>query len=59
MSTPGAASASRQGDVVKASHHCMTTRGVHKRDTDLVTVRMLGCFRDNPLIRQEFLGMTL
>jgi GTP cyclohydrolase I len=34
-------------------------RGMHKPDTDLVTVRMLGCFRDNPLIRQEFLGMTV
>jgi GTP cyclohydrolase I len=35
----------------------MTTRGVHKSDTDLVTSRMLGCFRDNPLTRQEFLSM--
>ena len=36
----------------------MTTRGVHKPDTDLVTSRMLGCFRDNTLTRQEFLGMA-
>jgi GTP cyclohydrolase I len=35
--------------VIKASHHCMTTRGVHKPDSDLVTSCMLGCFRDNPL----------
>lgn len=41
--------------VVKATHHCMTTRGVHKADTDLVTSRMLGCFRDNPQLRQEFM----
>lgn len=41
--------------VVKATHHCMTTRGVHKPDTDLVTSRMLGCFRDNPQQRQEFM----
>ncbi|MGN6463100.1 MAG: GTP cyclohydrolase I FolE [Pseudolabrys sp.] len=41
--------------VVKATHHCMTTRGVHKPDTDLVTSRMLGCFRDNPQLRQEFM----
>jgi GTP cyclohydrolase I len=26
----------------------MTTRGVHKPGTDLVTSRMLGCFRNNP-----------
>jgi GTP cyclohydrolase I len=46
------------GVVIKASHHCMTTRGVHKPDSDLVTSRMLGCFRDNPELRQEFLSMT-
>jgi len=46
------------GVVVKALHHCMTTRGVHKPDTSLVTSRMLGCFRDNPQLRQQFLGMT-
>ena len=46
------------GVIVKATHHCMTTRGVHKSDTDLVTSRMLGCFRDNPLTRQEFLAMV-
>ena len=46
------------GVIIKASHHCMTARGVHKPDTDLVTRRMLGCFRDNALNRQEFLGMA-
>ena len=45
------------GVIIKASHHCMTTRGVHKPEADLVTSRMLGCFRDNPLTRQEFLSM--
>lgn len=43
--------------IVKATHHCMTTRGVQKPDTDLVTSRMLGCFRDNPLTRQEILTL--
>src|SRR4029079_9517273 len=47
------------GVSIKASHHCMTTRGVHKPDSDLVTSRMLGCFRDNPLTRQEFLSMAV
>jgi GTP cyclohydrolase I len=44
--------------IIKASHHCMTTRGVHKPDSDLVTSCMLGCFRDNPL-SQEFLSMAV
>ena len=47
------------GVVIKATHHCMTTRGVHKPGSDLVTSRMLGCFRDNPATRQEFLSMTV
>jgi len=46
------------GVIIKASHHCMTTRGVRKPDTDLVTSRMLGCFRDDPLTRREFLSLT-
>src|SRR3954463_10436583 len=46
------------GVIVRASHHCMTTRGIHKHGTDLVTSRMLGCFRDNPITRQEFLKMV-
>ncbi|HEX3340906.1 MAG TPA: GTP cyclohydrolase I FolE [Pseudolabrys sp.] len=47
------------GVIIKASHHCMTTRGVNKPDSDLVTSRMLGCFRDNPLTRQEFLSRAV
>jgi len=46
------------GVILKASHHCMVTRGIHKDGTDLVTSRMLGCFRDNALTRQEFLKMV-
>ncbi len=46
------------GVIIKASHHCMTTRGIHKDGTDLVTSRMLGCFRDNSITRQEFLKMV-
>ena len=47
------------GVIIKASHHCMTTRGVNKPESDLVTSRMLGCFRDNALTRQEFLSMAV
>jgi GTP cyclohydrolase I len=36
----------------------MTTRGVHKPGTDLVTSRMLGCFRDNQELRRELLQMS-
>lgn len=46
------------GVIIKAQHHCMTTRGVHKPGTDLVTSRMLGCFRDNPATRQEFISLA-
>ena len=43
--------------VLKATHHCMTTRGVHKPGTDMVTSRMLGCFLDNPESRKEVLAL--
>ncbi|MGA2126441.1 MAG: GTP cyclohydrolase I FolE [Xanthobacteraceae bacterium] len=46
------------GVVIEATHHCMTTRGINKQGTDLVTSRMLGCFRENPMTRQEFLAMV-
>jgi hypothetical protein len=36
----------------------VTTRGIHKPGTDFVTARMAGCFRDNALVRREFLGMA-
>jgi GTP cyclohydrolase I len=44
--------------LLKAEHQCMTTRGAHKPGTDLVTSRMLGAFRDNPITRQEFLAIV-
>lgn len=45
------------GVVLRATHHCMTSRGAHKANTDLVTSRMLGCFREDALVRQEFLRL--
>jgi len=45
------------GVVIKAEHFCMTARGIMKPGTDLVTSRMLGCFRDSAVTRQEFLSM--
>jgi GTP cyclohydrolase IA len=44
--------------MIKAKHHCMMSRGVHKHGTDLVTSRMLGCFRNNAMTREEFLSMV-
>jgi GTP cyclohydrolase IA len=46
------------GVVIKGTHHCMSSRGVHMHGTDMVTSRMLGCFRDNPMSRKEFLSMV-
>ena len=43
--------------VIDASHQCMTTRGVHKAGTSMVTSRMLGSFRDDADTRRDFLGM--
>jgi GTP cyclohydrolase I len=45
-------------NTIEHVHHCMTTRGINKQGTDLVTSRMLGCFRENPMTRQEFLSMV-
>jgi len=45
------------GVILKASHHCMSSRGIHKVGSDMVTSCMLGCFRDNAITRQEFMGM--
>lgn len=44
--------------ILKAEHHCMTTRGVMKPGTDLVTSHMTGAFRDSSITRQEFLSMV-
>ena len=43
--------------VVEAQHQCMTTRGIHKPGVAMVTSRMLGCFRDDPRTRDEFLTL--
>lgn len=44
--------------LIKASHHCISGRGVKKHGVDLTTTRMLGCFRVEPARRQEFLAMV-
>jgi GTP cyclohydrolase I len=46
------------GVVIKATHHCMASRGIHKVGAEMITSCMLGCFRDNPATRQEFLAIA-
>lgn len=43
--------------VVEAVHHCMTTRGVHKRGVSMKTSQMTGLFRKDPRTRKEFLAL--
>jgi GTP cyclohydrolase I len=42
--------------IVEAQHHCMTTRGVHRSNVRMVTSEMLGDFRTDDRIREEFLA---
>jgi GTP cyclohydrolase I len=44
------------GVVVVGVHGCMTTRGVHKHSSTMVTSRLLGAFRDQSHTRREFLA---
>lgn len=45
--------------VVKAEHHCMTHRGVREHESDMTTAIMLGEFRENPALKQEFYNICL
>ena len=43
--------------VIKATHGCMTGRGVRTHGVDMVTSKMLGCFRDDASSRREVLSL--
>ncbi|WP_459661920.1 GTP cyclohydrolase I FolE [Novosphingobium sp. 11B] len=43
--------------IVKATHGCMTGRGVRTHGVDMVTSKMLGCFRDDAGRRREVLAL--
>jgi GTP cyclohydrolase I len=43
--------------MIKATHGCMTGRGVRTHGVDMVTSKMLGCFRDDAESRQEVLAL--
>ena len=45
------------GVIIEASHLCISTRGIHKTDSRMVTSRMLGIFRNNSDTRREFLNI--
>ena len=44
--------------ILEARHLCMVMRGVEKQHSATITSAMLGCFRDNPQTRQEFLALV-
>ncbi|MFC0589080.1 GTP cyclohydrolase I FolE [Novosphingobium aquiterrae] len=43
--------------VIKAQHGCMTGRGVRTHGVDMITSKVLGCFRDDPSSRKEVLSL--
>lgn len=43
--------------VIKATHGCMTGRGVRTHGVDMVTSKVLGCFRDDASSRKEVLSL--
>mmetsp|Transcript_10487 Transcript_10487/g.42792 ORF Transcript_10487/g.42792 Transcript_10487/m.42792 type:complete len:192 (+) Transcript_10487:49-624(+) len=46
------------GVVIEATHMCMTMRGCQKPGANTTTSSMLGCFRDDPRTRNEFLTLV-
>jgi GTP cyclohydrolase I len=44
------------GVVVQAQHMCMTSRGVEKQNSIMVTSSLQGVFREDEKARREFLG---
>ena len=44
------------GVVLEASHSCMCHRGVKKPGSKMITSCLLGCMRDDPKAREEFLN---
>ena len=43
--------------VIEAAHQCMTTRGIRKPGVTMVTSRMLGAFRTDPITRRELMAL--
>ena len=45
------------GVVIKAKHLCMMMRGVEKQNSEMTTSALLGSFRTDEKVRQEFLSL--
>ena len=45
--------------IIEARHLCMMMRGVAKQNSHMKTSAMLGCFRDRPATRAEFLSLLI
>ena len=52
-----AAKAEGVGVVLRCRHLCMMMRGVEKQNSEMVTSAMLGSFREDDKVRQEFLSL--
>lgn len=46
------------GCILTAKHFCMVCRGVQKQNSEMITSSLLGEFREDPAVRQEFLSLT-
>ena len=53
-----AAKAEGVGVVFRCRHLCMMMRGVEKQNSEMVTSAMLGSFRADEKVRQEFLSLV-
>ncbi|WP_032112503.1 GTP cyclohydrolase I FolE [Candidatus Paracaedibacter symbiosus] len=43
--------------IIEATHHCMTTRGVHKHGVTMTTSKTTGVFKKDAALRREVLSM--
>ena len=44
--------------LIDAQHYCVKSRGVEDTGSSTITSKLGGCFKDNPLPRQEFLSLS-